>query len=52
VNFINFCDIFFGLYPSFLCFVITVFRGMALPSSSGEPTLLGSVDRASLCCCG
>jgi hypothetical protein len=36
-----YCDLFFGLHPSSLCFVITTFRGMALPSSSGEPNLLG-----------
>jgi hypothetical protein len=39
-----YCDRFFGLYPSSLCFVITTFRGMALPSSSGEPNLLGPPD--------
>jgi hypothetical protein len=31
-------------YPSSLCFATKTFRGMALPSSSGEPTLLGPVD--------
>jgi hypothetical protein len=31
-----------------LCFATTTFRGMALPSSSGEPTLLSPVDRANL----
>jgi hypothetical protein len=44
----SYCDLFFGLYPSSLYFVITTFRGMALPSSSGEPDLLGPVDRAGL----
>jgi hypothetical protein len=40
-----FCDLFFGLIHR-LCFVITTFRGMALPSSSGEPNLLGPIDRS------
>jgi hypothetical protein len=39
-----YCDLFFGLYPSSLCFVIITFRGMALPLSSGEPNLLGPID--------
>jgi hypothetical protein len=43
-----YCDLFFVLYPSSLCFVITTFRGMALPSSSGEPDLLSPIDRANL----
>jgi hypothetical protein len=43
-----YCDLFFGLHPSSLCFSTTTFRGMALLSSSREPTLLGPVDRASL----
>jgi hypothetical protein len=30
------------------CFLTTTFRGMVFPSSSGEPNLLGPVDRASL----
>jgi hypothetical protein len=34
------CDLFFGL-----CFSTTVFRGMALLSSSGVPTLADPVDR-------
>jgi hypothetical protein len=42
----RYCDLFFGLYPSSLCFVITTFRGMALPQSKGEPNLLGPIDRA------
>jgi hypothetical protein len=41
-----YCDLFFGLHPSSLCFATTTFRGMALPSSSGEPYLLGPIDRA------
>jgi hypothetical protein len=28
-----------------LCFVISAFQGMALPSSSGEPNLLGPIDQ-------
>jgi hypothetical protein len=32
-----YCDLFFGLYPSSLCFVITTFRRMALPLSLGGP---------------
>jgi hypothetical protein len=43
-----YCDLFFELYLSSLYFVITTFRGMALPSSLGEPNLLGPIDRASL----
>jgi hypothetical protein len=38
----------FGLYPSSPCFKTTTFRGMALPSSSGAPTLVGPVDGAGL----
>jgi hypothetical protein len=34
-------DLLFGLYPSSLCFATTTFRGIALPSSPGELTLLG-----------
>jgi hypothetical protein len=44
----HYCDLFFGLYPSSLCFVTTTFRGMAFPSLSGEPNLLGPIDRATL----
>jgi hypothetical protein len=43
-----YCDLFFGLYPSSLCFVITTFRGMALPLSSGEPNVLGPIELASI----
>jgi hypothetical protein len=43
-----YCDLFFELYPSSPCFVITTFRGIVLPSSSGEPNLLGPIDRAGL----
>jgi hypothetical protein len=43
-----YCDLFFGLYPSSLCFAITAFQGMALPSSSGEPNLLGPIEQAGL----
>jgi hypothetical protein len=43
-----YCVQLFGLYPSSLCFATITFRGMVLPLSSGEPTLLGPVDRASL----
>jgi hypothetical protein len=46
---IYYYDLFFGLYPLSLSFSTTTFRGMALPSSSGEPTWVGPVDRASLC---
>jgi hypothetical protein len=46
--YLAYCDLFFGLHSSPLCFVITTFRGMALPLSSGEPNLLGPIDRASL----
>jgi hypothetical protein len=46
-----YCDPFFELNPSSLCFVITTFRGMALPSLSGEPKLLGPIDRASFYRC-
>jgi hypothetical protein len=43
-----YCNLFFGLSPSSLCFSTTTFRGMALPSSSGEPTLVGpSMELAS-----
>jgi hypothetical protein len=38
----------FGISPSSPCFKTTTFRGMALPSSSGAPTLVGPVDGASL----
>jgi hypothetical protein len=38
----------FGLSPSSPCFLSTTVRGMALPSSSGAPTLVGPVDGASL----
>jgi hypothetical protein len=38
----------FGLSPSSPCFKTTTFLGMALPSSSGAPTLVGLVDGASL----
>jgi hypothetical protein len=41
-------DLSFGLHPSSLCFVITTFLGMALPSLSGEPNLLDPIDRARL----
>jgi hypothetical protein len=41
----------FGLCPSSPCFKTTTFQGMALPSSSGAPTLVGPVDGASLCRC-
>jgi hypothetical protein len=34
----------FGLSPSSPRFKTTTFRGMALPSSSGAPTLVGPVD--------
>jgi hypothetical protein len=40
---------FFGLYPSSLCFSTTTFQGMALPSSSGEPTLVGPFDPSKRC---
>jgi hypothetical protein len=43
-----YCDLLFGLYPSSLCSLTTTFQGMFLPSPSGEPTLLGPSDRASL----
>jgi hypothetical protein len=43
-----YCDLLFGRYPSSLCFANTTFRGVVLPSSSGEPTLLGPVDSANL----
>jgi hypothetical protein len=42
------CDLYFGLSPSSPCFKTTTFRGMALPSSSGAPTLVGPVDGAGL----
>jgi hypothetical protein len=38
----------FGLSASSPCFKTTTFRGMALPSSSGAPALVGPVDGASL----
>jgi hypothetical protein len=44
----GYCDLLFGLYPSSLCFANTMLQGMALPSSSGEPSVLGPVDQASL----
>jgi hypothetical protein len=42
-----YCDPFFGLFLSYPCFSTTTFRGMALPLSSGVPTLVGLVDGAS-----
>jgi hypothetical protein len=42
------CDLFFGLSPSSPCFSTTTFRGMALPSSSGVPTLVRPVNGSSL----
>jgi hypothetical protein len=38
----------FGLSPSSPCLLTTTFRGMALPSFSGAPTLVGPVGGASL----
>jgi hypothetical protein len=36
------------IHRPYVFFAITTFRGMVLPSSSGEPTLLGPVDWARL----